>query len=73
MKSYRISVVNQNNQIKSDKLGQLFRRFIKIMKLQRHWRWLGIGEKDLVALSKGTIFSKIHLKMIKYSLTSHYP
>lgn len=53
----QISVVNQNNQIKSDKLGQLFQRFYQDNKASEG---IGVGlalVKDLVALSKGTILA----------------
>ncbi|MDT0557087.1 two-component regulator propeller domain-containing protein [Ichthyenterobacterium sp. W332] len=52
-----ISVINQNNEIKADKLGKLFERFY-----QKNEASDGIGVglalvKDLVTLSKGTILA----------------
>ncbi|EDP71932.1 two-component system sensor histidine kinase/response [Flavobacteriales bacterium ALC-1] len=52
-----LSVINQNNQVKADKLGKLFERFY-----QNNEATDGIGVglalvKDLVTLSKGTILA----------------
>lgn len=52
-----LSVVNQNNQVKADKLGQLFERFYQNNEASEG---IGVGlalVKDLVTLSKGTILA----------------
>ena len=53
----QLSVVNQNNQIKADKLGQLFQKFYQNNETSEG---IGVGlalVKDLVSLSKGTILA----------------
>lgn len=53
----QLSVINQNNTIKADKLGQLFQRFYQDNEASEG---VGVGlalVKDLVTLSKGTILA----------------
>lgn len=52
-----LSVINQNNQVKADKLGKLFERFYQNNEASEG---IGVGlalVKDLVTLSKGTILA----------------
>jgi len=66
----QLSVVNQNNQIKADKLGQLFQRFYQDNEASEG---IGVGlalVKDLVTLSKGTILANTYEEnKIQFSIT----
>ncbi|WP_296386493.1 sensor histidine kinase, partial [Winogradskyella sp.] len=53
----QLSIINQNDQVKADKLGELFKRFYQNNETSEG---IGVGlalVKDLVTLSKGTILA----------------
>ena len=66
----QLSVINQNNTIKADKLGQLFQRFYQDNEATEG---IGVGlalVKDLVTLSKGTILANtLEDNKIQFNLT----
>ncbi|MEO1033180.1 MAG: two-component regulator propeller domain-containing protein [Bacteroidota bacterium] len=65
-----LSVINQNNQIKADKLGKLFERFYQNNEASEG---IGVGlalVKDLVTLSKGTILANtLQDNKVQFSVT----
>lgn len=65
-----LSVINENNEVKADKLGKLFERFYQNNEANEG---IGVGlalVKDLVTLSKGTILANtIQENKIQFSVT----